>query len=152
MCVSIAHLLEKESGIRQIEKRRKSAGVVGLFAFLPHQPFGLTTVRPRRLVAPEGTPDARSIVARRWMNAQRHLSAMPRRSRSRSWRPSLGRWLPTHGRLFVEGFLSSTITGVVNDLPRLWFFGCVVKGVVTFFATPAFQHFRLPCRNPARRG
>jgi hypothetical protein len=51
MCVSIAHLLEKESGIRQIEKRRKSAGVVGLFAFLPHQPFGLTTVRPRRLVA-----------------------------------------------------------------------------------------------------
>ena len=30
-------------------------------------------------------------------------------------------------------FFSSTIAGVVNDLPRLWFSGCVVKGVVTVF-------------------
>jgi hypothetical protein len=37
------------------------------------------------------------------------------------------------GRLFVKDILLKHNAGVVNDLPRLWFFGCVVKGVVTFF-------------------
>jgi hypothetical protein len=37
------------------------------------------------------------------------------------------------GRSVVKDFLRKYNTGVVNDLLRLWFFGSVVKGVVTLF-------------------
>src|SRR5215469_398999 len=46
---------------------------------------------------------------------------------------SLPRYWPVNYRLSVKDFLLKHNAGVVNDLPKLWFFGCVVKGAVTFF-------------------
>ena len=47
--------------------------------------------------------------------------------------------------------LSSTIAGVVNDLPRLWFFGCVAKGVGNLLSLPPrFSSFA--CRIVIERG
>jgi len=40
------------------------------------------------------------------------------------------------GRLSGQENPSSLTCQVFNDLPRLCFFGCVAKGVVTLFATP----------------
>src|SRR5215813_10805548 len=54
------------------------------------------------------------------------------------------------GRLFVMDFFSSTIARVVNDLPRLWFFGSVIKGRNLFSLRPHFSSF--VCRAVIQRG